>query len=342
MLTSIDKKVDGYRSFWKHENDKHLIGYSIGNYFISQRFNAAKDLLVDGMKINPDMIKVEDFRSDYIRMYDDCCSMSHDIIFTAAPFPGLPWAEAMLGCDVYATDNSFVTHHQSKTIDNLILNLDSQNKWLNKYCEFLFMLSDIDNKSLPVGQPILRGPSDILGAIIGQEELVFSFYDSPKKTLELLDQITKSLLQIISRQYEIISSFNSGYSMGFYDLWCPDKCFWFQDDLNALFSHEIYKNYILPSHVKLLKSYEYTMIHLHPASFYIIDELLLQDELSAIQINKDVGGPTVEELMAIFKKVQKKKNLILWGDFSKTEIEYIQKNLDSRGVYIIIFTEALT
>ena len=81
------------------------------------------------------------------------------------------------------------------------------------------------------------------------------------------------------------------------------------------------------------------MMHLHPASFYVIDYLLEIDALNAIQINKDVGGPSVEEMFPVFQKVQKKKNLVLWGDFTEEELTLLSRNLPPEGVYIMAFSE---
>lgn len=63
------------------------------------------------------------------------------------------------------------------------------------------------------------------------------------------------------------------------------------------------------------------------------------EALNAIQINKDVGGPLVEEMFPVFQKVQKKKNLVLWGDFTEEEIRLLSQNLPPEGVYIMVFSE---
>ena len=84
----------------------------------------------------------------------------------------------------------------------------------------------------------------------------------------------------------------------------------------------------------ICKGYDYTAVHLHPASFFIIDELLKIDRLKAVEVNKDIGGPTVTEMIPIFKRILEKKNLIIWGDLDEPDIDVISGELPSRGIYL--------
>ncbi|MBT8361456.1 MAG: hypothetical protein KJO32_10915, partial [Deltaproteobacteria bacterium] len=79
-----------------------------------------------------------------------------------------------------------------------------------------------------------------------------------------------------------------------------------------------------------------------PSSFFIVDELLEMDELKVIQVNKDVGGPSVSEMMALFKKIVKTKNLIIWGDLTEEDLALIQDQLPSKGVYLHIIAKDIT
>ena len=60
------------------------------------------------------------------------------------------------------------------------------------------------------------------------------------------------------------------------------------------------------------------------------------DGLKAIQINKDVGGPSVLEMMPEFQNVLTKKNLIIFGDFDEAEIDCIMEELPRKGTYLNI------
>ena len=121
-----------------------------------------------------------------------------------------------------------------------------------------------------------------------------------------------------------------------YDLWCPGVNIWYQDDLNALLSPEIYDEIVCPVHRIIPKGYEYSLFHLHPASFFILDSLLTIEGLKVVQINKDEGGPPIDEMIPVFRKVREKKNLAIWGSLSPEEVNCITERLPPEGIYVMI------
>lgn len=131
-----------------------------------------------------------------------------------------------------------------------------------------------------------------------------------------------------------------GYSLGFYHVWCPNKCIWFQEDLSSLFSPQLYDDFLMEQHVRLCHDYEYTVIHLHPSSFFILDRLLEIDRLKAIQVNKDIGGPDIKTMIPYLQKVLAKKNLILFGDLSQDDIDCIFDYLPQGQIYLNIVVDS--
>jgi len=126
--------------------------------------------------------------------------------------------------------------------------------------------------------------------------------------------------------------------MGF--VMTTSESIWYQDDLNALLSPKIYDEIVLAVRRMIPKDYEYSLFHLHPASFFILDSLLAIEDLKVVQINKDEGGPSVAEMMPVLRKVQEKKNLAIWGSLPQ-EATLISEQLPSEGVYVMIAVETL-
>jgi hypothetical protein len=340
-MKDIEQRIEKHKKFWRRENDKPLIGFSIGDYFVSRRFQAAEPFLSSPGRVEPDMVDVSAFEADYRRMMDESFKIPQDSFFTATPFTGIPWMEAILGCSIYSREASFVAKGQNLPVAELDLGQMFNRKWLEKYLEFTNMLGRIDRDRLPVGQPIMRGPTDVLGTIIGQAEMVIQFFDSPQRMTMFLEQIADVFLDVIRKQKECIFPFFGGCSIGFYDLWAPGDCIWFQDDLNALLSPDIYRRYVLPVHRRLSQSYQYNLVHLHPSSFFTIDSLMEIDELKVIEINKDEEGPSVEKMLPVFQKVHSVKNCVVWGSFARADIEFLQRELDPAGLYIQITAETV-
>jgi hypothetical protein len=57
-------------------------------------------------------------------------------------------------------------------------------------------------------------------------------------------------------------------------------------------------------------------------------------------VNKDVGGPSVKEMMGEFKKIMDKKCLIIWGDLDEEDIDCIKGELPNNGLYLNIIAES--
>ena len=68
---SISEKIKLHEAFWRKESvGRPLVTFHLaGNFFFSQHYKAAKSILVPGKKINPEMIDVDLFLSDYDRMF---------------------------------------------------------------------------------------------------------------------------------------------------------------------------------------------------------------------------------------------------------------------------------
>jgi hypothetical protein len=123
----------------------------------------------------------------------------------AEPFTGIPWMEAILGCEIRAGDASFVSRHWMASLDELDrVRLDPQNPWFLKYLEFTEKLVRLSAGRFPVGMPIMRGPSDIVGAIMGQTEMVFALADESERMKEFFNRAAEAFLGVLTAQNALI------------------------------------------------------------------------------------------------------------------------------------------
>lgn len=333
----IETRLAMHRTFWNREPQRHPLAAFrvVPDFFFSRHFRAAEKLLVPGKRITPDLLVVEDFLPDYESMFQTSEEVGQDAFWTAEPFTGIPWMEAILGCDIYAAEESFISKPRMKSLDEMdgiAFNPDSP--WLKKYLEFTARLVELSRGRFPIGMPIMRGPSDMVGAVYGQTEMVFALADEPDRMKEFFLRVTDVFLRVIAEQKKLVPPFHGGQALGFYHVWCPGKSIWFQEDLSAIMSPAMYREFLVEPARRICAGHDYTSIHLHPASFFILDELLALDALKTIEVNKDVGGPSVPEMIPELRRIAEKKNLILWGDFTLEDLDCIRKNLPKRGLFL--------
>lgn len=334
---SLEERLELHRGYWERRPQKHpLAAIRIApDFFFSTHFKAAKHLLVPGKEIAPDMLVVDDFLPDYEEMYRDSVRLGQDAFWTAEPFTGIPWFEAILGCKIVGETASFVSKPWLNSLDDVDkVILDPDSPWLAKYLEFTEKLVKLSDGRFPVGMPIFRGPSDAVGAVMGQTEMIMEMVDEPEGMQAFFLKIAAFSAEIIRRQKALTPDFHGGQALGFYHVFCPGKCTWYQEDLSALMSPALYAEFLRAPEELICAGYPYTAIHLHPASFFMLGELLANDWLAAIQVNKDVGGPSVAEMIPYLAKIMEKKNLILWGDFTLDELDILRDGLPCRGLFL--------
>ncbi|MCL1999805.1 MAG: hypothetical protein FWG74_00080 [Planctomycetes bacterium] len=337
----VQSRLQMHRDYWDRKDLAHpLVAFRITpDFFLSRNYHAAHHLLVPGKVILPEMLVVDDFLPDYERMYQESEDIGQDAFFTAEPYISIPWMEAMLGCEVTAGDASFISRHYLTSPDQLEkLELRADNPWLEKYLEFAAKLVKFSEGRFPIGQPILRGPVDVAGALMGQAEMVMAMVDEPELMRKAFLKIGGFLRTVDTKMRELVPPFHGGEALGFYHVWTPGRCIWYQEDLATIISPDMYDDFLREPERNICQGCQYTFIHLHPAAFFILDNLLENDFLAAIQVNKDVGGPSVPEMLPKIRRIAERKNFVFWGDLTLDDIKCLRENLSARGLFF--FTTA--
>jgi hypothetical protein len=343
---ALAARLAQHRAFWKREEPAcPPASFRVGDFFFARHFRAARPLLVYGRRITPELLRVADFLPDYERQFAQAEELGQDGFWTAEPYTGIPWMEAMLGCEVYAQEESFISKPPAAAGSDpggrlgwaaAHARFDPANAWFRKYMEFVDVLAEHSAGRFTVGQPIMRGPTDMLGALLGQTELIFALADDPAGVGRLAARVADVFLAVIREMQKRVPAFHGGAAMGFYHVWTPGPCIWFQDDLSAVLSPGLYREHFIPLAERICAAYDWTGVHLHPSSFFIIDDLMKLEGLRAIEINKDVGGPSVAEMLPVLKRVLERKNLILWGDLSLDDLALARRELPCQGLFFNI------
>jgi hypothetical protein len=186
---TLQEKVQRYHAFWINAPaSRPLIGFSLGGWFPLQSYpEMAKFFGRKGIAANE--LHPEDFLADYDRLVAPWEEMEDDVIRAVAPLPPFPWLEAMLGANVQVGDEAiWALEGGFEYADLDALDLSSDNPWRRKYLEFVAALHDRFHGHCPVGQPILRGVSDMIASLRGACRMVFDLYDHPEQFQRLAER----------------------------------------------------------------------------------------------------------------------------------------------------------
>lgn len=331
----IEAKTEQCRKFWNREDwDRPLVNFRLGGEFPFQVFKGAHPL-TNLEYLSPDQLVPERFAEDYDRMIEEAAEVDQDSVFCIEPFWGIPWMEGILGCEIGTSDNSAWVHHPNRPVEEWLqqeIDLDS-NPWMSKLLDFVAMQVKIAEGRCAVGQPLLRGPGDCLNALMGPVEAVMALMEGDERCLRVLQRCTDIFLEVVKRLNAVLPEFAGGYCIGAYNIWTPERCFWFQEDATALYSPNLSREYVLPCDKRIAPYSKYHLIHLHPASFYYLDELLKLDDLTCVQANVD-NDSKVEDVIPHLQKIQKyEKCLVVEARIPYEELEKILSSIDKRGVF---------
>jgi hypothetical protein len=330
----FNRRMDLGRKFWKRELLPHpLASFHVSDYLISTKFTAVKDLLVLGKTVAPDMLDVHAFISDFDRILAMDERVPSDIFPCVGVFSGIPWMEAICGCGVMAMAECFI----SIPCGEGPVRFSGANPWLRKYLEFLNVFSAEYRGRYPIVQTLLRGCLDVCGAMLGQEEMVFSMVDRPDETKKLLKEINRVYMQLVDVILSYSDEVGEGH-VGPYGLWYPGRPLYFQEDLSSIVTPVQYREAVRPIHEQMCGRYGASVIHLHPTSFHCLDDILSIDALGIVQINKDDGGPSIARMMPAMRKVQQAgKGLVISASLTMDEIDLILRQLERKALMLDMF-----
>lgn len=343
-MRDLDRRIELHKAYWEGRAlAEPIASYRIGDYFFANKFKANSNLLKKGTQVTADMIHVDDYMEDYQRMYQMSEEIGQTAFFTVEPNTGIPWMEGMAGCPILGEESAFMAIPVGECVEDLVdIRLERDNPWFLKYIEFVEKLVVFADGRMPVGEPIMRGTTDVIGCLIGQSEMACAVMTDPEIMRKVFGQVAVMLKEVIAEQWKRVPEFYGGYSSGFYHLWAPGKMIWYQEDLSAVLSPWHYDEFLRETSAYICEGYDYTFTHLHPNSFFHLDGILSQKGLRAVQINKDVSGPTVEQMLPNFQKVlAADKRLIVWGDLTREEVAMLMDELPHKSLFLNVVAPAL-
>jgi hypothetical protein len=322
-------------AFWaREETDRPLIAARVGGWTSENHYPAGLASLANG-RLAPGDFRFEAFRPDYEMLYAWHRATGADVPWAAfPPFP-MPWLEAIVGCPIHHRDGTIWAGHWLDSYDQLSeIDLSAGNAWLDKLLEFTDKLVTLSGGRFPVALALMRGPADLLSALRGPERMVLDLFDYPGQLDETLQRLTAVWIAVAEAQRARIPAFEGGYAFSVINLWGRGPCGWFQDDAVALWSPHHYRRHLRICEERLSRSMLITGIHLHPSPLFMIDELLDMPQLDVIEINLDVNGPGVEELIPQLTRIVERKNLALWGEFTAHDYRILRQHLPARGLLL--------
>lgn len=335
QFQSIKERVENFRLYYQKKNSRPLFGFFAGSEFPLHRYNAAK-ALPENRPLTPDDFEVERYLKDCDRLFQEHEECGGDFIWSASAFWGVPWLEAALGCTIVA-DHKTGSIRSEPPPDfkgsQSLPDFDENSPWMEKTREFLTKLAERSGGRWPIGTTRMRGISDLLSALYGDENFIYAMLEEPGEVMKVCEKLTEFWIEYGRFQLNLIPLFHGGVGSFYYHMWAPEGTIWHQEDAAALLSPALYEEFIRPWDEKIAKAFPGCIMHMHPAGFYPVDQCIEMDML-ALELHIDKGGPGAEQLYETHMKILKNKPLVIWGDIPEKDLDWIFEKLPPQGLAV--------
>jgi hypothetical protein len=334
------EKIEGYRKFWNRVPVKRpLVGFSYKSWFPLDEFSASSSWKQDSV-LRPEMVQPRDFLNDQERLLKEGEDINDDILRGASPSQAIFWGCGTLGSEMHIMPGNIVAADRSlswEEVTDISLDANRGRKWFNTYIEFIDELVHRSRGRFPVSHGTLVGPLDYAVSLRGHEQTAMDLMLEPDKAFDLLLRLADFFVQITQEAWNRIPLFHGGYYDAQYQLWAPGSIVRLQEDAVAVISPDLYRKYLNQVDRRVAGHFENAFMHLHATSMFILDQLLEIEEIRCFEINNDVGGPPIKEMVPYFQMVQKaKRPLLIRGSFSEDELKLLMDSLDTAGLYLYI------
>ena len=336
-------KIDGYKAFWKRENEKPLVGFSYIGWFPVEYFTACKNWKVND-HVTPDMIDPEEWLADQERLLEEGDDIEDDILRGACPsqvaFPC--FLPAALGTKIRVLPDTVIGEEQKLSWDQALqANMDLQNPWVQKYVDFTRALVKRADGRYPVSHGAELGPTDLHAILRGHNESLVDLLDEPEKSSELLWKLGHIFKDFTELAWKEIPLYHDGYFDSQYQLWAPGPIIRMQEDATAVFSPDLYRKFVQPIDKMLAAHFPNNFIHLHSTSMYLLDAFLEIEDLRCLEINIEAFNIPVKDMIKYYHVVQKAdRSLLIRGSVTPDEMRLLLDELEPQGLYLHLVVES--
>jgi hypothetical protein len=337
---SVEKRVERFKRFYMRSNKRSLLGFFVGDEYPLHRYKAARGL-PENRELIPEDFMVSQYMEDCERLFYESESCSGDFIWSGSAFWGIPWVEAVLGCSIHAS-KSTGSINSSPPVDfkedKKIPHFDRKSPWVVKTGEFLRTLAQKSDGRWPIGTTRMRGISDLLSALYGGVEFVYAMLENPNEVKEVCKKITDLWINYGKYQLELIPTFYGGIGTYSYNLWAEIDTVFLQEDAAALLSPDLYDEFIRPCNEEIVKAFHGCIIHQHSTGFVPVESYIKMG-MTALEIHRDTGGASCEEMYDCYLSILKSKPLLIWGSLTEMDLDFIFQKIPPQGLAAVAFVK---
>jgi len=334
-MIDVEEKLARYREFWDLKSvSRPMVGFDVGGWFPFQRYTDLKNIEEKGF-IEPSNLDARRSLHDYAAFLERSLKVEDDFIKGVCPIQAIPWMEGILGCRLQRSGQTVWAEERKASWEELSTSPDTSEPWFSTYLDFVRVLTEEAKGRYPVGLPILRGITDMSGALRGHTEAIIDLIENPEELKALGERLAELLISLTKQHHAATEAFHGGHFIEAYSMWAPGPLVRMQEDATAVFSPDLYREIVLESDRKIARAFPYSLLHLHSSSLFILEDFLSIREIGVYQINRDVGEMGMPELIPFLRRIQEEgRRIFLRGPLDREDFKLVAKNLSPTGLMV--------
>ena len=266
-------------------------------------------------------------------------AIGDDMIAAGEPLLGIPWLEAICGCRVMVPEGkSLWPEATDATRAVQEIRFDEANPWFRQLLDVQVAVVEHAAGRYPVSLSHLRGPTDILSAMLGSQPFLTALVDEPERVARLARDVAEAWRRVAQAQETLVPAYQGGYAIRQFGLWSPGRSVWLQDDTSGMMSLRHYRRLFLAP-MQTMSAYPFGVLHLHAPSLHLAETLAAVPNIRAINVYFDAPAVTLQAAMPILRRLQARQMLLIlakdvYAGFSLEEYREILDGLSPRGLSV--------
>ena len=324
--------------FWRLEkSDRPLLGLFLQPYIVPDVYRIAGE---DDC-LEPQQLKAERYFDLHLERHRLIQNLTQDFVRPVEPLNWMPWLEGVLGLPLKVKNQTVWAEHILEPERPLQhLSVGWREDWLDAVLDYVRDLVKEFYPHIPVAGPFLRGPADVVAAMLGTSRFCVELIDHPEEIRRLIALCARAWVKVNRKVVEIIPEWQGGYFPGARWVHAPHKCVYTSEDATSLISRKMYEEHILPANLQMAVKFQYGFVHRHSASLHNIESLCSLPRQWAVEVTLDPSGPTLDRVLPVLKRVQQSQHpLIVFGINDTQVLQALLDYLQPEGLCLVVQSE---
>ena len=276
-----------------------------------------------------------------------CRRARHNMAWSAFPGDALPvvqWSVGpgvlalFLGSEAGLAKNTVWYHPVIQDPEKYgAIRFDPDNQWFQIHESMLRRLVRESKGNYYVGFPDIIENIDILASLRDAQALLVDMIERPEWVKQKLVEINQAYFDVYERFYDIIKFPDGSSVFSFFEVWSDGKVAKVQCDASAMFSPDMFAEFVVPTLTAQCAWLDHSMYHLDGTQCIChLDHLLAIEPLDAIEWTPQAGKPCGSDPVwfDLYRRIRKGGKALQIINGKLAQVEPLFDAIGSRGVYL--------